>query len=154
MRTAGVVYGKLCDIRLGEKLRLSLWAWTFESHGNRTVSWSSDGGLQSVRSFDISRGEWVDWRDQYGKAHVPMAQRLEITTEKHVISLNFSASVNATSRLLFPLQDELFSDFETLGATASVRIAQRGRDAAVLAQFTDGMAGLEFGYRVPTTTSA
>ena len=153
MRTAGVVYGKLCDIRLGEKLRLSLWAWTFEDMGNRTASWSSDGGLQSVRSFDITRNKWVDWKDQFGKAHVPMAQRLEITTEHHTISLNFSASENATSRLLFPLQDEMFSDFETLGSTASVRISERGGSATVLAEFTDEMAGLEFGYRVPTTTS-
>ena len=74
--------------RLGEKLRLSLWAWTFEDMGNRTASWSSDGGLQSVRSFDITRNKWVDWKDQFGKAHVPMAQRLEITTEHHTISLN------------------------------------------------------------------
>ena len=81
-----------------------------------------------------------------------MAQRLEITTEHHTISLNFSASENATSRLLFPLQDEMFSDFETLGSTASVRISERGGSATVLAEFTDEMAGLEFGYRVPTTT--
>ena len=105
--------------------------------------------MQGVEAFNISRGEWAEWRDQYGNATVPMRQQLHIVTKEHEVSIGFSASANATSRLLFPLQDVLFSDFEALGATATVKITERA-SGHVLAQFTDEMGGLEYGYRVPT----
>ena len=58
-------------------------------------------------------------------------------------------AANATARLIFPLQDELFSDFEALGATATVKVVERKKGGRVLADFTDPMAGLEFGYKAP-----
>ena len=151
MKLVGVVYGKLCDIRIGDALRLSLWSWAFERAGNRTASWASDGGMQSVEAFDVTRGEWAHWRDEYGSARVPMRQSLAIRTKQHEVAIAFSANANATSRLLFPLQDELFSDFEALGATATVRVVER-KSGKVLADFTDQMGGLEFGYRVPISS--
>ena len=149
MKYAGTVYGKLCDMRIGDKLRLSLWSWTFERLGNRTASWASDGGAQAVERFSIGRSAWSGWSDEFGNATVPMAQRLEIVTRSHNVTLSFAASQEETSRLTFPLQDRLFSDFEALGATADVRVVDR-RSGALVAAFTDRMAGLEFGYRVPT----
>ena len=149
MRFAGTVYGKLCDMRIGSALRLSLWSWTFERLGNRTASWASDGGAQGVTAFEITRTEWSDWQDEYGRARVPMAQVVRIETRHHEVTLRFSASPNATTRLVFPLQDVLFSDFEALGATAQVTVREKGV-ATPIAAFTDPMAGLEFGYRVPT----
>ncbi len=151
MKFAGVVFGKLCDMRIGDRLRLSLWSWTFENHGNRTTSWVSDHGLglQGVETFNISRSKWVDWKDAYGEARVPMAQQILIVTKKHRITMDFDTNSNATSRLLFPLQDELFSDFEALGATAAVKIVEVDT-GTVVADFTDTMGGLEYGYNVPT----
>ena len=125
MRHAGTVYGKLCDVRIGDALRLSLWSWTFEQHGNRTASWASDGGAQAVEHFGIRRSAWGAWGDQFGKATVPMSQVLEIVTSSHNLTLSFTASHNETGRLTFPLQDTLFSDFEALGATAQVRAVER-----------------------------
>ena len=185
MRHAGTVYGKLCDVRIGDALRLSLWSWTFEQHGNRTASWASDGGAQAVEHFGIRRSAWGAWGDQFGKATIPMSQVLEIVTSSHNLTLSFTASHNETGRLTFPLQDTLFSDFEALGATAQVRAVERPvhmhtctrahvhtctrahmhmhidtraqvrvverRSGALIASFTDDMAGLEFGYRVPTS---
>ena len=151
MKFAGVAFGKLCDLRIGDRLRLSLWSWTFENHANRTMSWASDHGpgLQGVETFNISRSKWVDWKDAYGEARVPMAQQLLIVTKKHRITMDFETISNATSRLLFPLQDELFSDFEALGATAAVKIVEVDT-GTVVADFTDTMGGLEYGYNVPT----
>ena len=148
----GSVYGKLCDLRVGAGFRLSLWSWTFDRLG-KTASWASDSDeLQGVESFEITRGGWVNWTDGYGEARVPMAQQLSIVTRKHQISLNFSATRNATSRLVFPSEDTLFSDFEALGAIAAVEVRERklegGGAGRVVASFVDDMAGLEFGYRV------
>ena len=84
-----------------------------------------------------------------------MAQVVHIITGRHEVTLRFTASENATNRLVFPLQDVLFSDFEALGATAHVTVTELpppgGAQGAVVADFVDTMAGLEFGYRVPTT---
>ena len=149
----GSVYGKLCDLRIGSALRLSLWSWTFDRLGGKTASWASDSsGLQGVESFEIVRENWTDWTDVYGAARVPMAQRLAITTRHHIISLAFRATRNATSRLVFPLENDLFSDFEALGAHAIVEVRERAGDGAgrVVTSFVDEMGGLEFGYRVGT----
>ena len=101
MKYAGTVYGKLCDMRIGDKLRLSLWSWTFERLGNRTASWASDGGAQAVERFSIGRSAWSGWSDEFGNATVPMAQRLEIVTRSHNVTLSFAASQEETSRLTF-----------------------------------------------------
>jgi hypothetical protein len=153
----GSLYGKLCDLRIGSALRLSLWSWSFDRLGGKTASWASDStsdssGLQGVESFEIVRDNWTDWTDAYGAARVPMAQRLTITTRQHVISLAFRATRNATSRLVFPLENDLFSDFEALGAHATVEVRERAGDRAgrVVTSFVDDMGGLEFGYRVGT----
>lgn len=140
--------GRLCDLRLGTTLRLSLWAWTFDRLGGATASWASDGGGQKVNTFDIRRSDWADWADAYGTARVPMRQELRIATGGHRVELNYTAARNTTARLLFALQDDLFSDFETLGATVSVRVVELASGREVLS-FVDPMGGLEFGYRVP-----
>ena len=143
--------GKLCDLQLGAALRLSLWSWASDRLDGATFSWASDADgtrHHQVDDFTIHRSQWIDWEDVYGKARVPMRQELVIRTQAHQVELNYTASPNCTARLLFALQDELFSDFETLGATVSVRVSERLSGKNVVS-FVDTMGGLEFGYRVP-----
>ena len=97
---------------------------------------------------------------------MPLFQGVVLETASLLLHMNFSANLSATNRLLFPYAELLstccidfdnsicrfntyiFSDFETLGAHASVKIWNKTDTRQAPISFESFSGGLEYGYRM------
>jgi predicted DNA-binding ribbon-helix-helix protein len=118
---------------------------TIRDRSSKKVAFTraSDG---SLTSFNVERSNWVQLKDDVGTAFIPRSQIVTVVTSSHRVVLNFTSSLEMYNRLLFPLKDSIFSDFEALGALASVEITKT--DGSLVTAFSSSSAGLEFGYQV------
>ncbi len=101
---------------------------------------SSDGGR--VHIFNVTRDKWTNYTDDRGTTLIPLLQTLHLQSDKADFKAVCEITLERTNRLLFPYQDMVFSDFETLGASCQFEIQWEGK---VVLSGTDNSAGVEYG---------
>jgi hypothetical protein len=97
---------------------------------------------------------------------MPLFQGVVLETASVLLHMNFTANLSHTNRLLFPYVSKrntclrafgnddsrfntyIFSDFETLGAYASVKIWNKTDTRQAPIAFESFSGGLEYGYRL------
>lgn len=154
----GISEGKFADIRLpqGEHVgvrQMNIWKLTPDDDGYTLVGTASDGELLD---YSVDRSDWSTYTDAVGSAQIPYRQIVTILTTTKRVTMDFQSGPENYNRLLFPHQDYVFSDFEALGVTCTVKIERRWFHSWDVGEwfpqyttehyFVTDDAGLEYGY--------
>jgi hypothetical protein len=108
---------------------------------------TSDG---ITKKFLIERSNWIEYSDIFGKAQIPLLQKVTIETNSYRIILTFTSKIENYNRLLFPTDGYVFSDFEGLGVHCKTEIYEKEKEDFILKEtIEDTNAGLEYGYKLP-----
>jgi len=101
---------------------------------------ASDGGR--VHAFNVTRDQWTNYTDERGTVLIPLQQNLHLQSDRAEFKASCEITLARTNRLLFPYQDLVFSDFETLGATCSFSLVF---DGETVLSGIDTSSGVEYG---------
>jgi len=136
--------GRFADIRFNS---------TFHIEAREIVMWEESILKQVFRStndgtvmrFQVQRSNWTTYKDKFGEALIPMRQVLTIETTNYLIVMDFTSVQSNYNRLLFPFNNNIFSDFEGLGVPATVQVKHKPTgDMLLNSKVNDG--GLEYGF--------
>lgn len=139
---AGDMEGLWLDAYFGEKHPALQVIW-LKRDGLVHAALSSDGLGADVQ---ITRGGWVERKDEFGAARVPLQQNLTVTTSHHVLRMFCSTPESSIFRLLYPHAGATFSDFESVGASARVQLIAKAAGETLVDFEEPWNAGVEFGY--------
>ncbi|EFC39122.1 predicted protein [Naegleria gruberi] len=147
----GTMDARFADIRLNKTHHIELTQLIVYGE---TFYYTNDG---KVLTFDVHRSNWTTITDTFGSAEIPLKQTCVMETEHYLVVIDFESKFTDYNRLLFPLKDQLFSDFEGLGVKASLSITYKPTKQAIVNNVdVTSTSGLEFGYgvntKLPTTT--
>jgi hypothetical protein len=153
------LFAGFADIRISNHTRISARYITGRSLSEtpwKLVHTSNDG---DCTKFDVERTNWANTtipvNGRQGGAtkqvQIPLHQVLTIQTGHYRVQLTFKTVLENFTRLLFPFQSIVFSDFEALGVKCHAVIghspsgfATEG-DVETILDFVDEQGGVEYG---------
>ena len=133
---------RFADIRLNSTHHIELTELIMY---DETFYYTNDG---IVHKFSVDRSDWTTISDNFGSADIPLTQLCTMETDTYLVTMNFKSKETDYNRLLFPLNHELFSDFEALGVSTHLKVVYKPTNQAIVDTVISSTTGLEFGYGV------
>ena len=146
----GIMNAKFASIYLkGNKID-ARFGTVFNSKEDRGFTFFHPSMDGTTKKFKVERSNWVEYKDKFGSAQIPLEQTVIIETKSKRIIMRYKSTIENYNRLLFPTDGYVFSDFEGLGVTCITEIyeKQRNKQFKLVEKYEDRNAGLEYGYKL------